>query len=135
MPPASTLMEIPLGTLGSKAAVGRTLDSEPTPGSDVTEGRLGIEPAEGRLGSDPVEGRLGSDVTEGRLGNDPVGLDPPVEPEGTEGTDGSAGSAGSDGVEGRPGSPDDPDGPDTHTVAPLLDAWTDPPPAGVAALP
>jgi hypothetical protein len=110
LPPASTLTDIPLGTLGSKAAVGRTLDSELTPGSDVTAGRLGNEPA---------DCRLGSEVTDGRLGSDPA---PPVEPDGPEGSDGNDDNAGSDGVEGRLGSPDDPDGPDTHTVAPVPEA-------------
>jgi hypothetical protein len=100
------------GRLGSDGRPGTELN----PGTEPADGRLGrdgVPDTEDRLGTD---GRLGAD---GRLGSD-----------GVPGTEDRLGADGNVGTEGRP------DGAVTQTVTPLLlDALTDPDPAGVVALP
>jgi hypothetical protein len=113
--PTSTLREMP----GSEGAAGR-LASKPAPGSEVAEGRLGSDPVEGRLGIEPAPGR---ELTTGSAGSEPVEPDEPVL--GVVPVEGD----GSDGRLGRPV------GPETQALTPLLDATTDPLPAGVVALP
>jgi hypothetical protein len=100
------------GRPGSDGRAGTELN----PGTEPVDGRLGTDVADGGLGS---EGRPGTEPADGRLGSD-----------GVPGTDGRLGADGNVGTEGRPA------GAVTQTVTPLLlDALTDPDPAGVVALP
>jgi Collagen triple helix repeat (20 copies) len=97
------------GNAGREGALG----SEGTPGTD---GRLGIEGVEGAEGVVGADGRLGA--------------------EGSEGAEGRLGADGKLGAEGRLGAAGKAEGGVTHAVAPLLlDAVTDPPPAGEVRLP
>jgi hypothetical protein len=104
------MLTVPPGRLGTEPAEGRS------PGIELSEGSPGIEPAEGKLGSG-----LGAGAPE------------PEPPDGGVGAGTVDGTGGNEGTAGRLGSPK---GPETQTVTPLvLSAWTDPPPAGVVALP
>jgi hypothetical protein len=121
--PLTLTLIVPLGRLGKE------------PG----EGSPGIDPAPGRLGSDPAPGRLGSEPAPGRLGSDPApgspdpGLLGDVDDDGAEGVAGTEGTDGKEPAEGRLGSPE---GLVMHSCTPLvLDAWSDPPPAGELTLP
>jgi hypothetical protein len=104
--PLTLTATVPLGRPGSEPAPGN-------PGSEPAPGRLGSpgsEPAPGRLG------RPGTEVAEGSPEPEPLEDDP-----------------GDDPVEGADGRPE---GGVTQTVTPfVLDACTDPPPAGLVRLP
>jgi Collagen triple helix repeat (20 copies) len=85
-------------------------------------GNVGKEGALGSEGTPGTDGRLGSEGDEGA--------------EGVVGADGRVGAEGKLGVEGRLGAVGKADGGVTHAVTPLLlDAVTDPPPAGEVRLP
>ncbi len=136
------------GTLGTDPPEGSpgTLGDDPPegkPGSELAEGNPGRELAlgsPGTLGTDPPEGKLGSELAEGSpgtLGDDPPEGKPGSElAEGNPGRELALGSPGTDPLEGRLVKLGNPEGPVTQNFRPpLLDAWTDPPPPGVVALP
>jgi hypothetical protein len=109
------------GNAGKEGALG----SEGTPGTDGRLGSEGVEGAEGVVGADGRLGAAGSEGADGRLGAD-----------GKLGAAGSEGAAGRLGADGRLGAAGKPEGGVTQAVTPLLlDAVTDPPPAGEVRLP
>jgi hypothetical protein len=134
-PEPSMLMDtVPPGRLGTEPAEGSP-GMEPSPGtlgSDPNEPSPGMEPSPGTLGSDPAEGSPGMELAGGKLGRG-LGAGVPEPPDDPVGVGAVDGTGGNEGAAGRLGSPE---GPETQIVAPLLlETWTDPPPAGLEALP